>query len=730
MHRQDEDNYLIGQIIYLMNYLQENHLDIEQFMDCDNQENPPSFPELQDFQSAYKIVKFMDEMPGGFLIYYAEGTGQIIYANRALLRTFQCKTMAEFREFTGNSFWGMVHPEDCEAVRQSIRSQISISQYDLDYVEYRIIRKDGTVRWMEDYGHFIRNGLFKDIFYVFIGDATEKHIRQLAERENLIKEYNKERDSINQEYLRRLEVIEGLSVNYESIFYVNLDDDQMLPYRLSRRSESFFNQRSETGGFMQFLTEYVTDWVFPEDREIFRKATEPDYIREKLAEYKTYYINYRISDNEEIQYLQLRVVNVGRQNQVSQIVMGYRRVDEELQQEMEQKQLLAEALDNATQAIRVKDTFLSNMSHDMRTPLNAIFGFTTLAKQNCQNPEIVRNYLDRIETSSKQLLELINKVLELSQSESGQTHTIEVQYDLCSTIKEVYDFLLPQTVDKGIHFTLDCSHVTHRVIYGDQEKLKHLVLYLANNAVTYTKTGGRVGISVVEQEELPNQFAVYQLVVEDTGIGISEDFLTRIFEPFAREKNTTLSGIHGIGLGLTIAKNIVNMMGGTIDVKSKVNEGSTFTITLRFRIQPSSFSVPSDEPEQDNSPKTQRILLVEDNEINLEIETEILQDLGFDIDSAVNGKIAVDKLRQATPGEFDLVLMDIQMPVMDGWQAAEEIRRLDNPKISCIPIIALSANVFESDIRKSIESGMNAHIPKPLDVGLLMETIEKITKTI
>ena len=730
MHRQDEDNYLIGQIIYLMNYLQENHLDIEQFMDCDNQGNPPSFLELQDFQSAYKIVKFMDEMPGGFLIYYAEGPGQIVYANRALLRIFQCKTMAEFREFTGNSFWGMVHPEDCEAVRQSIRSQISISQYDLDYVEYRIIRKDGTVRWMEDYGHFIRNGLFKDIFYVFIGDATEKHIRQLAERENLIKEYNKERDSINQEYLRRLEVIEGLSVNYESIFYVNLDDDQMLPYRLSRRSESFFNQRSETGGFMQFLTEYVTDWVFPEDREIFRRAAEPDYNREKLAEYKTYYVNYRVLDNGEVQYLQLRVVNVGRQNQASQIVMGCRRVDEELQKEMEQKQLLAEALDNATQAIRVKDTFLSNMSHDMRTPLNAIFGFTTLAKQNCQNPETVKKYLERIDTSSKQLLELINKVLELSQSESGQTHSIEIQYDLCRTVQEVYDFLLPQTLDKGIHFTLDCNHVTHQVIYGDQEKLKHLVLYLANNAVTYTKTGGWVGISVIEQEELPNQFAVYQLVVEDTGIGISEDFLTRIFEPFAREKNTTLSGIHGIGLGLTIAKNIVNMMGGTIDVKSRVNEGSTFTITLRFRIQPPSSPAPAGEPEQDGPPKTHRILLVEDNEINLEIETEILQDLGFEIDSAVNGKIAVDKLRQASPGEFDLVLMDIQMPVMDGWQAAEEIRRLDNPKISCIPIIALSANVFESDIRKSIESGMNAHIPKPLDVGLLMETIEKITKTI
>ena len=727
MREQKQDNYLISQVIQLMDYLQENHLEIEEFMELVNQKKIPSEPGPQNFQSACKTVKFLDEMPGGFLIYYAEGAGQIIYANQALLRMFQCKTMGDFRSYTGNTFLGMVHPDDRDLVERSIWTQVQASQYDLDYVEYRIIRKDGTIRWLEDCGHYVRTEGAKDVFYVFLWDATEKYEQQLAERENLIQTYNRERESINQEHLRRLEVIEGLSINYESIFYVDLDKNHLLPYRMNNRAKIVLGQKSGIGEFTTFLEHYTKNWVHPEDLDLFLRAAEPEHIREKLLEGKTYYVNYRVLDRGEVQYIQLRVVNVGHRKQGLQIVMGFRRVDEELQQEIEQKQFLAEALDNATQAIRAKNSFLSNMSHDMRTPLNAILGFTTLAIQNCHDPQMTESYLKRIETSGQQLLELINKVLELSQTESGQTHTIAVQYNMCKTVQEVYEFLLPQALGKAIELSLDCSGVTHQVVYGDQDNLRHLVLYLANNAVTYTKPGGRVRISITEQQGLSDQYAVYQLIVADTGIGISEEFLEHIFEPFSREKNTTLSGIHGVGLGLTIAKNIVTLMGGTIDVKSAVNKGSTFTVTLRFQIQPPSFSAPVSDAESSAPPKAQSILLVEDNEINLEIETKILEDLGFTIDSAVNGKIAVDKVQQSNPGDYDLVLMDTQMPVMDGWQAAREIRRLDDPGLSCIPIIALSANVFENDTRKSMESGMNAHLPKPLDIDLLMEAISKVT---
>ena len=724
MREKDGDYHLVEHIVRLLDFLRENHLDISGVMGPGGLTAFLSLPGAQELRTACEVVRLMDEMPGGVLIYYAGGGEKIVYANRALLRMFRCATMEEFQELTGGSFRGMVHPEDLEAVEKSIRAQVAASRYDLDYVEHRMIRKDGAVRWIEDYGHFVRSDTIGDVFYVFVGDATEKHRRRLAEKASMMEALDKERTMLNQEHLRRLEVIEGLGANYESIFYVELKEDQILPYRLSSRCQPMFRERFQARSFSGTMADYANAWVHPEDRELFRRAASPKYIRERLASGRTCHVNFRVLDGGEARYLQMRVMTVGQQEGVSQVVMGFRRVDGEFQQELEQKRLLAEALNNANRAIGVKNTFLSNMSHDMRTPLNAIFGFTALAKSHRGDPDAVRGYLERIEDASHQLLDLIDEVLELSQTESGETELKETACSLCGSVREVCDFLRPQAVEKDIDFSLDCSGVIHDDIYGDQEKLKQLVMYLANNAVTYTRSGGRVAVTVAEQETLPNQCAVYQLLVADTGIGVSREFLERMFEPFTRERNTTLSGIHGIGLGLTIAKNIVDMMDGTISAESEEGRGSAFTVTLRFRIQPETPAACAGEPEV--RPGGRKLLLVEDNEINQEIETEILRELGFQVETAEDGLAAVEKVRRAAPGEYDVVLMDLQMPVMDGWQAAQAIRGLDDPARAEIPIIALSANVFESDMRRSAESGMNAHLSKPLDVELLLETMKKI----
>lgn len=398
----------------------------------------------------------------------------------------------------------------------------------------------------------------------------------------------------------------------------------------------------------------------------------------------------------------------------------------EIQRELEQNRILENALDNANLAIVAKNTFLSNMSHDMRTPLNAIFGFTALAKKHIQDREAVLADLDKIERSSRQLLDLIEKVLDLSWTESNDMELLECDCNLHDILEDVHQALLPQASEKNILFCLDDSKVKHCDICGDPEKLRQLLVYLTTNAITYTKTNGRVELIVKEQKKLPNDYAVYQFTVKDTGIGIGKDFLKHIFDPFEREKNTTFSGIHGTGLSLTIAKNIASMMGGDIKVDSIVGKGSTFKVTLRLRIQE---HPQADDPEHtDFQPMNHRILLVEDNMINMEIETEILQGLGFSIDTAANGDIAVEKIMNSKPGDFDLVLMDIQMPVMDGRQAARKIRSLNDPALSKIPIIALSANAFESDRRLSIESGMNAHLTKPIDIPLLLETIRNVGK--
>ena len=689
----------------------------------------------RELRSARDIVDFMGEMPGGFLIYRADGGEEIIYANQGLLRIFRCESLEEFLAMTGGSFRGMVHPEDLDGVEASIRRQIREKQRDLDYVEYRVIRRDGVVRWIEDYGHFVHSPLVGDIFYVFLADATEKMERRRSENARLLQEkerseqellrrteeYDRERAQMRQEHLRRLEVIEGLGVNYDSIFYVDLENGKILPYRLSRRVESAFSEPCHSQNYTEYFHKYILTWVHPEDQARVIRETDAERVREQLAAGPTCRLNYRVVDRGEVQYLQVRFVNVSQKEPPSQIVMGCRRMDEELRREMEQKQQLEEALRNAELSITAKNTFLSNMSHDMRTPLNAIFGYTALARNRLDDREAAAGYLDRIESSSRQLLDMIDKVLKLSWTDSNEARAEESPCCLGDILREVREFLLPQAEEKHLSFTLDCSEVRHDAIYGDREKLSQLVMYLANNAVTYTPDGGSVFITAVEDDELPHSFSVYRIIVRDTGIGIGEDFLQQIFEPFTRERNTTLSGVHGVGLGLAIAKNLADLLGGAIEVHSAVDQGSTFTVTLRLRTQPQA----AGKETLPAAPSCRRILLVEDNEINLEIETEILGSLGFHLDTAADGRAALEKVRASAPGDYDLILMDIQMPVMDGWEATRAIRALDSPALAGIPIVALSANVFDSDIQKSLDAGMDAHLGKPVDVPLLLRTIEE-----
>ena len=558
---------LIEDILTLLSISENSGRNIENLMEECEKDAESLLMDSQNIRTVYEVIKFMDEMPGGFLIYRANEAEDIVYANKALLLIFQCSTLKEFREMTGNSFRGLVYLEDLDEIEESIKEQIAASQYDLDYVEYRIVRRDGEIRWIEDYGHFIRSETVGDIFYVFLGDATEKRSRQL--------------------------------------------------------------------------------------------------------------------------------------------------------------QILERALNNANLAIQAKNKFLSNMSHDIRTPLNAITGFTSLAKNHIDNRDEVQRYLDKIGEASGQLLDLVDKVLEISWTETKDVHVEEAECNLCEILQSVERALSPRFSGKKITFETDLTGVKHLDVYSDRDKLRQIVQYLAGNAVEYTGKGGRVRVAVVEGEQLANDYAVYRLVVSDNGIGISKEFQEHVFEPFERENNTTFSGIYGTGLGLAITRNIVKIMGGTIEVDSAIGKGSTFTVTIRLRIQETqlvSAVSPEDVAVCLNSGK---ILLVEDNEINVEIETEILEKAGFCIEIAENGSIAVEKVKKSEPGEYALVLMDIQMPVMDGREAAEAIRGLGNSELAHIPIIALSADAFENDRRLSLESGMDEHLTKPMDIDEVVGAMAK-----
>ena len=689
-------------------------------------------------QTALEFVRFIDEIPGGFLIYKAYGNEEIIYANKALIKIFRCSTLQEFREFTGNTFRGVVLPVDLDAVENSIQRQITGSVDQMDFVEYRIRRRDGQIRWVEDYGHFIHSDAVGDIFYVFVSDVTEEKNRRIEETaalmnekehriQTLIEEYDKERKLINQEHLRRLEVIEGLSVNYDTILYVDIDSDKVLPYRVSYRAEKEFEEMYQPRAFTPYIRKYVSDWVCEEDRDVIIRATDGKYIKRKLEKSKTFFVNYRIAEDGVIRHMQLRVVNVGSERRVSQVVIGSRNIEEEIRRDIKQMKILEEALNNAKLANVAKNTFLSNMSHDMRTPLNAIFGYTTLAK-NCVD-EAARVYLDKIDVAAKQLLELIDKVLEISQIESSEVVLANEECNIGDIVNKAFESVKAQADEKKISVVTDFSEVARKNVIADSDKLEQALSHIVNNAVKYTGDGGNVSVSVKETKQLPNGYSVYSFDVADNGIGISAEALPHIFEPFERVKNTTSSGVYGTGLGLTIAKRYIEAMDGRITVASEEGKGSKFTITLNLQVSDKNESLVATAEDLINGLCGRKILLVDDNEINLEIEQEILEDLGFSIVTAADGSEAVEKLRNARKEEYALVLMDIQMPVMDGRRATEEIRKLSDKETASIPIIALSANAFESDRKLSLESGMDEHLTKPIDIPVLLKTIAAVFRS-
>lgn len=721
---------IVEDLIVFLEHFDKNGKDI-----CCEAGLQPIAPDGKELELVRCMKQFVDRMPGGFFVYHADEKEEIIYANDAMVRLFGCDSLEEFRALTGNSFRGIVHPEDLESVEESIRQQIADSCYDLDYVEYRIIAKDGSIRWIDDYGHFIHGESVGDVFYVFAGDATEKKNRLLEEKESLLEErrlneqafqeklaeYGEKLEKNRREQLRRLEVIEGLSIDYESIFFVDLENGTIKAYRVGNRFVAVFPEPRYVREFSGFDSSYIRDWVHPEDRALLKGVSDPESVRRRLASEKSFYINYRVYKDGNPIYMQLRVVNVGEEGNVSQVVFGYRNMDNEIRKEMNQKQMLMEALQEARLANNAKNLFLSNMSHDIRTPMNGILGFTALARKHLEDREKAAEYLDMISASSEQLLQLLNDVLEIAKIESAQLRMSEEECSLIEILQQIQKVQFFRAAAKNITLSLDITHLRHDAAFADREKLSQILSYLVDNALKYTAENGRVTIGISEQESLKDHYIAYEFVVEDTGIGIGEEFLEHLFDPFEREKSTTFSGIYGTGLGLTITKKLVDMMGGNIYVESELGKGSRFVVSLPLKVpepelQPSEAGIvkPAD---------SKHILLVDDNEINLEIEAAMLEGAGFSVETAEDGKQALERITGNPPGTYDMILMDIQMPVMDGYQAARAIRQLGDQKLARIPVIAVSANTFEEDRRKALDSGMNAHLPKPLDMEALLEVM-------
>ncbi len=403
-----------------------------------------------------------------------------------------------------------------------------------------------------------------------------------------------------------------------------------------------------------------------------------------------------------------------------------------IENEMRQKGLIEDALFRAENASKAKTKFLSNMSHDIRTPMNAIIGFTALAMKHIDDQERVQGYLGKIAASGSHLLSLINDVLDMNRIESGRIRLEKTKCSLRDMLHELSNMLMLEIQSKNLDFSVDMEGVADEQIICDRLRLNQILLNLIGNAVKFTNPGGRVGVRIIEKAEKGREEAIYEFRVKDNGIGMSEEFQKHLFEPFERERSTTVSGIQGTGLGMAITKNLVEMMGGTISVISEKDVGTEFIVQIPMKkvsVRQSEAAAGAKETGSvpaEMSVEGLRILLVEDNDLNREIAGEILGEAGLIVEEAEDGSIAVDKLLAKGPGYYKLVLMDIQMPVMDGYTATHTIRSFENRELANIPIIAITANAFEEDKRKALEVGMNAHVVKPINAKQLLEVMEDI----
>ena len=445
------------------------------------------------------------------------------------------------------------------------------------------------------------------------------------------------------------------------------------------------------------------------------------------------------------------------------LMLGYWQFEEQRRKDLLHAEKLEKMAEEARSANEAKTRFLFNMSHDIRTPMNAIIGFSNFLKQHVDDREKTLEYIDKIQTSSSFLLSLINDVLEMARIESGKA-MLKMESgclsDLVNSLNAVFE---PSIRTKNLKYSCNLN-VTHEYLICDKTKLREIILNILGNAIKYTPDGGQVTVDITEENLAREGYARYRFVVKDTGIGMSEEYLPHIFEEFTRERTSTESKVFGAGLGLPIVKALIDLMGGTVEIESKVGKGSTFIVTLSFQLadqeqirlldqrksektdlqasdwgeeklreypkipekaKKSEKTVENSESSQEACFQGKRVLLAEDNDLNAEIAETILEERGFVVERAADGELCVEELQKKPERYYDMILMDIQMPNMDGYTAAEVIRKLKDPR-RLTPIVAMTANAFEEDRRKAFEAGVNAHIAKPINVNAMFETIREI----
>ncbi|MDO5381990.1 MAG: ATP-binding protein [Eubacteriales bacterium] len=530
---------------------------------------------------------------------------------------------------------------------------------------------------------------------------------------------------------------------YREIYHVHLKENY---YHMIY--PKYYNS-SEEGDYAKAIDKHIfTGKIYSDDEKNVRDFLDCKNVIEALSNKDIVEYRYRRTNaNGEVEWCLTSFVIDERVNgEADKVTMMIRSIDDVLKREIEQQVLIEESLAQAESASKAKGVFLSNMSHDIRTPMNAILGFTDIAQNNINNKDRVEDCLGKIKSSGNYLLNLINDILDISKIESGKININESKNDINIIMSDFFNIMLSQCNYKKQTLTLDVSGVKNKQVYVDKLHLNQVLYNIAGNAVKYTPEGGEIDIIVKEEEIADKNYNNYIIQVKDNGIGISKDFLPHIFEAFTREDDSKKT--EGSGLGLPITKSIVTTMNGSIQVTSEENVGTEFTIILPLKIAE---IVDVDVMKSDgeikktdgcldmdncdntmnkeelliNNKKAINVLVVDDNELNLEIASEILKDDGMNVTCCSNGKSAYELVLNSKPCTFDIILMDVRMPGMSGYEAAELIRKIDDSEKAKIPIVAMTANAFDEDKRSALKNGMNGHISKPIDVEKFPDLVRK-----
>ena len=526
------------------------------------------------------------------------------------------------------------------------------------------------------------------------------------------------------------EIIEGLGKEYFSVLLLELDSGQIFSYREvgenGKRIADFC--RKYGNQWCELLPAYADEIVTDESRENFLDQLSLDALCSKQDDFS---MTYEFKTGDRIIYHQTRIAYVYKKDRSRVAVIGTRNIDDLIKKERMQEAKLKEAYIVAENANKAKTDFLNNMSHDIRTPMNVILGYNELMKQYLTDPILV-DYQNKIEQSGKLLLSIINNVLDMARIESGKMVVEERAEAIGLVVEEIENVFESSAQEKNIVFTTSVD-VDHTHVLWDGFKVREILMNLVGNAFKYTPEGGHIAIDVKELDCERSGYVRIQTQIKDTGIGMSEDYLPTLFDSFSREYNTTIGKVSGTGLGMAIVKNLVDMMDGEICVKSKLGEGTCFTLTFEHKIADADsieWNQELDVLDEKSILEGKRVLLAEDNELNAEIAMAILEQSGLVLDRVEDGLACVNRLSEVDADLYDLILMDIQMPNMNGYEATRRIRQFENVKKASIPILAMTANAFEEDKKMAMEAGMNGHISKPIDVNVLEKQIINIFKKV